>query len=187
MANISSLLYVILLTFLPTIVISSNHHHYHKHGIKYKHYTFYQHDIFNQTDYLIVPGVAGANFSGVAAPFGTITVLKDNLTLSVDPSSKVVGDCEALTVASSFDGLDGLSIIRFALDLEDGPKGTISVLGVVNTLAPSDLPVTGGTKDFLLVQGYITSTLVSFNGPIFVYKVDFHLFWPPYAPYAIKG
>ncbi|KAK9698589.1 hypothetical protein RND81_08G115500, partial [Saponaria officinalis] len=171
----------ILLTFLPTIAISSSHHHHHhhnnKHGLKYKHYTF------NQTDFLIVTGVTGTNFTQVASPFGTITVLKDNLTLTPDPSSKVVGDCEALTVASSFDGLDALSIVRFALNLEDGVKGTISVLGVVNTLAPSDLPVTGGTKNFLLVQGYITSTLVSLRAWVFVYKVDFHLFWPPYAPY----
>ncbi|KAK9698588.1 hypothetical protein RND81_08G115400 [Saponaria officinalis] len=140
--NISSLhiLFLILLTFLPTIAISSsshhNHHHHHgnKHGLKYKHYTLYQHDIFNQTDFIIVTGVTGTNFTQVAAPFGTITILKDDLTLTPDPSSKVVGDCEALIVASSFDGLDGLSIVRFALDLEDGVKSTISVLGVVNTL-----------------------------------------------------
>ncbi|XP_074315915.1 dirigent protein 1-like [Silene latifolia] len=182
----SSLLYLILLTFLPTLAISSSH--YHKHGYKSMHFTLYQHDIYNKTDLLIVPGVAGANFSDTAAPFGTITVLNDNLTLTQDPSSKLVGNAEAMTVISSFDGLDSLSIVRFTLKLEGGRHmGTISAVGVVNNLNPSQVPVTGGTGDFLLVQGYFTSSFVSSKALTYIYKLDFNLFWPPYAPHALKG
>ena len=52
-------------------------------------------------------------------------------------------------------------------------KGSISILGVTHNTKPSDHPVVGGTGDFLFVQGYITV----------VYKIEFHLYWPPYAHY----
>ncbi|XP_074315439.1 dirigent protein 2-like [Silene latifolia] len=181
----SSLLYLVLLTFLPTLAISSSQ--YHEHSYKSMHFTLYQHDIYNKSDFLVVAGVTGANYSDVAAPFGTITVSNDNLTLTQDPSSRVVGNAQALTILSTFEGLDSLTVIRFAIDLEDDQHtGTISALGVINTLKPCQLPVSGGTGDFLLVQGYITFSLVYFEGMTFVFKVDFNLFWPPYALHALK-
>ncbi|KAK9735086.1 hypothetical protein RND81_04G182700 [Saponaria officinalis] len=190
----SSLFYLtlILLYLLPTLTISTPHHHHHHHhhdnhhGSKSMHLTLYQHDTINKTDFIIVKGVVGPSIAELTSPFGTIVVLKDNLTTTPNPSSKVLGNVEGIAITSSFDGLDGFSVGRVKLELENGLKGSISVVGVINALEPSDYPVVGGTKDFLFVQGYVSLSLVSFKGASYVYRHDFHLFWPPYASKAIS-
>ncbi|XP_074315449.1 pterocarpan synthase 1-like [Silene latifolia] len=183
MANSSSILYLILLAFLPTLTISSTHHHdrHRHHGLKSIHFTLYQHDVVNKTDFLIVPSPFGTNITQTTSPFGTVGVINDKLTLTPDPTSKVLGSVQSISITSSFDGLDSLSICRIKLELENGLTGSLSLLGVVNALKTSDNPVVGGTGDFLFVQGYVTASPVSFQGFTYVYKQDFHLFWPPYV------
>ncbi|KAL9225002.1 hypothetical protein vseg_000975 [Gypsophila vaccaria] len=193
----SSLLFylnLMLLSFLPTLTLSSSHHHNHhhqhhddSHGPKLMQFTLYQHDTINKTDFVIIKGVSGPRISELTSPFGTIVVLKDNLTSTPNPSSKVLGNIEGIAITSSFDGLDGLSVGRVNLNLEKGGRGltgSISVVGVVNALKASDYPVVGGTKDFLFVQGYVSISPISFKGASYVYRHDFHLFWPPYATKA---
>ncbi|KAK9735087.1 hypothetical protein RND81_04G182800 [Saponaria officinalis] len=187
----SSLFYLtlILLYLLPTLTISTPHRRHHHHdGPKSMHLTLYQHDTINKTDFIIVPGVIGASLTNLTAPFGTIVVVKDNLTTTPNPSSKVVGNIEGLGITSSFDGLDELSVGRITLELENGLKGSVSVVGVINALEPSDYPVVGGTKDFLFVQGYVSLSPVSFKaeGASAVYRHDYHLFWPSYATKALS-
>ncbi|KAL9242820.1 hypothetical protein vseg_016784 [Gypsophila vaccaria] len=183
MANSSILVTILLLTSLHTITVSSSHVHDHDHDqtLKSLHFTLYQHDTINKTDYLIVPSPLGTNITETTSPFGTIGVITDPLTLTKDPTSKLIGHVESIAITSSFDGLDTLSIARIRLHLENGLKGSISLIGVLNATEPSDTAVVGGTADFLFVQGYVTASPVLLRSPSYVYKQEFHLFWPPYA------
>ncbi|XP_057531837.1 dirigent protein-like [Amaranthus tricolor] len=166
------LLTIISLFLFPTMSISTS--------LKSMHFTFYQHDIVNKTDFMIIKGITGADLSLTASPFGSIFILHDPLTISPDPSSDLIGHAEGATITSSFDGLDNLSIGKFTLNFR-AHKGSFSVLGSVNNLKPSDIPVVGGTGDFMFVQGFLRSSLVDIKGLYFVYKVEANLYWPPFA------
>ncbi|KAJ7953219.1 Dirigent protein [Quillaja saponaria] len=169
--------------------INSEHHphdHHHHHGLKSLHFTLFDQETVNKTAFTIVNGVAGAGLSELASPFGTLFVLNDPLTVTANSSSKVVGTSEALTITSSLDGLQGISVAKFTLNLKNH-KGSISVVGVTHNLNPSDHPIVGGTGDFLFVQGYITTSPVSFSGLNVIFKIEFHVYWPPYATSAHKG
>ncbi|KAK9668139.1 hypothetical protein RND81_13G037100 [Saponaria officinalis] len=191
MSNSSKTLHLILITlttFLHTTPTTSSHHHHNHHdrhhNLKSLHFTLYQHDQINKTDFLIVPSPLGTTITETTSPFGTIGLINDPLTLTKDPNSEMIGNVESIAITSSFDGLDSLSIGRIKLELEDH-KGSVSVVGVVNAVVSSDYPVVGGTGDFLFVQGYVTASPVSFEkGGRYVYKQEFHLFWPPYALHA---
>ncbi|OAY82983.1 hypothetical protein ACMD2_13155 [Ananas comosus] len=147
------------------------------------HFSLYQHETINKTGFIVVDGIAGAGVTQTTTPFGTIFVFRDNLTASAEPSasaSAVAGVAEGASITSSFDGLCSLSLAKITLKI-DGYKGSISILGGTHNTKPSDYPVAGGTGDFLFVQGYIRSSPVDLNGPTVVYKIDFFLYWPPYA------
>nr|CAD1840773.1 unnamed protein product [Ananas comosus var. bracteatus] len=85
-----------------------------------------------------------------------------------------------VTQTTTPSGPSSLSLAKITLKI-DGYKGSISILGGTDNTKPSDYPVAGGTGDFLFVQGYIRSSPVDLNGPTVVYKIDFFLYWPPYA------
>lgn len=72
---------------------------------------------------------------------------------------------------------------KITLNLK-GYKGSISVLGGTHNIKPSNHPVVGGTGDFMFIQGYVRSSPVNLEGITVVYKIEFHLYWPPYAVHA---
>uniref|UniRef100_A0A803MZS5 Dirigent protein n=1 Tax=Chenopodium quinoa TaxID=63459 RepID=A0A803MZS5_CHEQI len=145
------------------------------------HFSLYQHETINKTGYFIVNGVAGPHVSQTTTPFGTIFAFQDPLTTTVSYSpSTVHGTAQGASITSSLDGLQSLSMATISLNIKNH-KGSISILGETHNTKPADHPVVGGTGDFLLVQGYVTSSPVNLVGITVVYKIEFHLYWPPYA------
>ncbi|XP_015889608.2 dirigent protein 19 [Ziziphus jujuba] len=178
------LLFVILL--VKSTSTSENHHHHHKHNenqIKSIHFALYQHETINKTGYIIVNGVAGPGVTQTTTPFGTLFAFQDPLTVASNRSSKVIGIAEGTSITSSFDGLRSISVAKITLRLKNH-IGSISIAGGTHNLKASDHPVVGGTGDFTFVQGYITSSPLDLKGLTVVYKIEFHLYWPPYAKQA---
>ncbi|WVZ21809.1 hypothetical protein V8G54_000353 [Vigna mungo] len=155
--------------------------HEHLQHLKSLHFSLFQHETINKTGYIIVDGIkGGAAVSQTTTPFGTLFAFQDPLTVAAKRSSKLVGISEGTTVTSSLDGLRSISIAKLTLRLKNH-KGSLSVVGVTDNVKSSNLPVVGGTEDFLFVQGYVTSSPVDLTGLTVVYKIQFHLYWPPYA------
>ncbi|XP_054810425.1 dirigent protein 19-like [Prosopis cineraria] len=175
------LLPLLLLTLTPSKVAASSHHH-DRHGhLKSLHFSLFQHETINKTGYIIVEGITGGpGVTQTTTPFGTYFVFQDILTETVNMSSKVVGTAEGTSITSSFDGLQSISVAKLTLNLKNH-KGSVSVVGVTNNVKHSNLPVVGGTEDFLFVQGYVASSPIDLKGRTVVYKIEFHLYWPPYA------
>ncbi|KAJ7953220.1 Dirigent protein [Quillaja saponaria] len=173
---------ILLLALLPFLATSNSHHHHHHHhhGLKSLHFSLFQHETINKTGYIIVTGVAGPPVSQTTVPFGTLFAFEDPMTVTANISSKTVGIAEGTSIASSLDGLRSISIAKITLNLK-GHKGSISIVGGTHNTKPADHPVVGGTGDFLFVQGYVTSSPVDLQGQTVVYKIEFHLYWPPYA------
>ncbi|XP_031107702.1 dirigent protein 1-like [Ipomoea triloba] len=148
---------------------------------KYVHLTFYQHETVNKTAYLVTDGMPSTvDLVPFGSPFGSLVVFHDTLTATEDPDSEVVGEEEGTFITSRFDGSVGITTCIFNLNLPNY-KGTISIVGATHVSVPSDHPIIGGTGDFLFVQGYGKSTLVSLEGLTAIYRVDLHLYWPSYA------
>ncbi|XP_004509433.1 dirigent protein 19-like [Cicer arietinum] len=176
--------YAIVIISLLAIIqfksTSGSSHHHHKH-LKSLHFSLYQHETINKTGYIIVNGIkGGAGITQTTTPFGTLFVFQDSLTLTSNRSSKHVGISEGTSITSSFDGLQSISIAKFSVRLKNY-KGSISVVGGTNNIKASDHPIVGGTEDFMFVQGYVTSSPVDLKGITVVYKIEFHIYWPPYA------
>lgn len=131
-------------------------------------------------------GVAGTGVSQTTTPFGTLFAFNDPMTVTTNPSSKVVGIAEGTSITSSFDGLRSISTAKITLRLKNH-QGSISIVGGTHNLKRADHPVVGGTGDFIFVQGYITSSPVDLKGLHVVYKIEFHLYWPPYAAEALSS
>jgi len=176
----SSFLSYLLLFVLLFREASSISHHHHHHELKSIHFTLFQHETINKTAYLIVNGVAGPSISQPTPPFGTLYVFQDPLTLKAKSNSKIVGTAEGTSITSSLNGLQSISIAKITL-MMNHYKGSISVVGGTHNTKPSNHPVVGGTGDFLFVQGYVTSSPVDLSGITVTYKIQFHLYWPPYA------
>ncbi|TKY58359.1 Dirigent protein 23 [Spatholobus suberectus] len=173
----------LLLAIIQFKTTSAGSYHQHQH-LKSLHFSLFQHETINKTGYVIVKGIeGGAGISQTTTPFGTLFAFQDPLTVTANRSSKLVGIAEGTTVTSSLDGLRSISIAKLTLRLKHH-KGSVSVVGVTNNVKPSDLPVVGGTDDFMFVQGYVTSSPVDLKGLTVVYKIEFHLYWPPYATHA---
>ncbi|KAJ6996919.1 hypothetical protein D5086_010468 [Populus alba] len=149
-------------------------------GFKCLHFTLYQQEAINKTVYLIVKGVTGPDVSPSASPFGSMFVNHDLLTISPNSSSKVVGVAEGVSITSSLDGLTNVVMEKITLELKHY-KGSVSVIGTAHNIKVIDLPVVGGTGDFMFVQGYIKPSLVTFENPNILYKIEFHLYWPSYV------
>lgn len=152
------------------------------HGKKLS-FTLYQQETINKTSYMVVAGVAGAGVSETTTPFGTVYVFRDDLTVRPERSSRVAGVVEGTSVTTSFDGLRSLSLGKITLD-HRGRRGSMSVLGGTHNTRPSDCPVVGGTGDFAYAVGYVRTSPVNLRGSSVTFKVEFHLYWPPYAHYA---
>lgn len=159
---------------------SLDHHHQ---GLKALHFSLFQHETINKTGYTIVSGVAGEGVKETTIPFGTIFAFQDPMTTTPNASSRVAGIAEGTSITTSFDGLRSISIAKITLNLK-GHKGSVSVLGGTHNIKPADHPVVGGTGDFMFVQGYVRSSPVDLEGLSVVYKIEFHLYWPPYAAHA---
>lgn len=178
--------YVLVILLLATIKFKityagSDHHHQH---LKSLHFSLFQHETINKTGFFIVKGIeGGAGVTQTTTPFGTLFAFQDPLTVSANRTSKLVGISEGTSITSSLDGLQSISIAKLTLRLKHH-KGSVSIVGAVNNVKHSDLPVVGGTEDFMFVQGYVTSSPVDLKGLTVVYKVEFHLYWPPYATQA---
>lgn len=173
----------VILLIKTTSASEHHHHHHHHHQIKSLHFSLFQHETINKTGYIIVNGVAGPGVSQTTTPFGTLFAFRDPMTVAANPSSKVVGIAEGTTVTSSFDGLRSISIAKMTLRLKNR-QGSISIVGGTHNTKRSDHPVVGGTGDFLFVQGYVTSSPLDLKGLTVTYKIEFHLYWPPYAAQA---
>ncbi|CAK7355549.1 unnamed protein product [Dovyalis caffra] len=167
-----------LLFALSFKAISTSNYHFY--GLKSLRFTLYQHETLNKTAYLIVNGVTGQGITPTTSPFGSLFAYQDNLTITSNPSSKVVGISEAISITSTLDGLGNIAISKTTLEYKR-LKGSISIVGSAHSIEPSDLPIVGGTGDFTFVQGYMTSTPVNISGFAVTYKFEFHLYWPPYA------
>lgn len=178
--QVLAILLFALLSFEATTSTSHHHHHHHQHGLKSLHFSLFQHETINKTGYIIVNGVAGPAVGQTTTPFGTLFAFEDPLTVTANRSSKLVGISEGTTVTSSLDGLRTISIAKITLRLKNY-KGSVSIVGGTHNIKPSDHPVVGGTGDFLFVQGYVTSSPVDLVGITVVYKIEFHIYWPPYA------
>jgi hypothetical protein len=172
------LLILATIQFKPTS--SSSHHHHHNH-LKSLHFSLYQHETINKTGYIIVNGIKeSAGVTETTTPFGTLFVFQDPLTLTSNRSSKLVGIAEGTSITSSLDGLRSISIAKLTLRVKNY-KGSVSIVGGTNNIKASDHPIVGGTEDFMFVQGYVTSSPVDLTGITVVYKIEFHIYWPPYA------
>ena len=145
--------------------------------------TLYQQETINKTGYIVVDGVAGAGVSETTTPFGTIYVFRDDLTVRADRASPVAGVAEGSSITTTLDGLQALSLAKITVD-HRGHRGSVSVLGGTYNTKPSDYPVVGGTGDFAYALGYVRSTPVDLRGRTVTYKMELHLYWPPYAHYA---
>ncbi|XP_038905738.1 dirigent protein 19-like [Benincasa hispida] len=157
------------------------HHHHHRHlYLRSLHFSLFQHETINKTGYFIVSGVVGPSVSQTTTPFGTIFVFHDPLTTSANRASKLVGTAEGTSITSGLDGLQSISIAKISLRLKHH-IGSLSIVGGTHNVKPSNHPIVGGTGDFLFVQGYVTSSPVDLVGITVVYKLEFHLYWPPYA------
>ncbi|XP_047149267.1 pterocarpan synthase 1-like [Vigna umbellata] len=155
--------------------------HEHLQQLKSLHFSLFQHETINKTGYIIVDGIkGGAGVSQTTTPFGTLFAFQDPLTVAANRSSKLVGISEGTTVTSSLDGLRSISIAKLTLRLKNH-KGSLSVVGVTDNVKSSNLPVVGGTEDFLFVHGYVTSSPLHAKSSTLVYEIGFHLYWPPYA------
>ncbi|KAK7253020.1 hypothetical protein RIF29_37398 [Crotalaria pallida] len=184
MHNHALALFSTLVLVMISFEIACGSHHHHHHHLKSLHFSLYQHETINKTGYIIVNGIkGGAGVTQTTTPFGTFFVFQDILTATANRSSKVVGSSEGTSITSSFDGLQSISIAKLTLRLKHH-KGSVQVVGGTNNIKPSDYPVVGGTGDFLFVQGYVTSSPVDLKGITVTYKVEFHLYWPPYASQA---
>lgn len=146
-------------------------------------FTLYQHETINWTGYIVVDGVAGAGVSQTTTPFGTIYVFRDDLTVRADRDSRVAGVAEGTSVTTSLDGLQSMSLAKIAVH-HRAHRGSVSVLGGTYNTKPSDYPVVGGTGDFAYALGYVRSSPVDLRGRTVTYKMELHLYWPPYAHYA---
>ncbi|KAJ1286489.1 hypothetical protein BS78_03G356000 [Paspalum vaginatum] len=146
--------------------------------------TLYQHETINKTAYMVVDGVTGAGVSQTTTPFGTIYVFRDDLTVSADRASRVAGVAEGSSITTSLDGLQSLSLAKITLHGHRGHRGSVSVLGGTYNTKPSDYPVVGGTGDFAYALGYVRSSPLDLRGRTVTYKMELHLYWPPYAHYA---
>ncbi|KAJ4781458.1 Dirigent protein [Rhynchospora pubera] len=179
---LSALLTLSILSFHQAALASTQNGHY---NIKTLNFTLYQHENINKTGFIVVDGVAGVGVSQTTTPFGTLYVFRDNLTTHVGGSSRFAGVAEGTSLTTSFDGLRSLSIAKITLNL-NGYEGSISIVGGTHNTKPSEYPVVGGTGDFLYVLGHIRSTPVDLSGLTVVYRIDFFLYWPPYAAKAPK-
>ncbi|CAK7355545.1 unnamed protein product [Dovyalis caffra] len=179
MAQILHLYVLSTLLFALSLKVTSTSHHSH-HELKSLHFALYQHETINKTGYIIVNGVVGAGVGQTTTPFGTLFVFQDPMTVTPNISSKVIGIAEGTAITSSFDGLRSISIAKITLRLKNH-MGSISIVGGTHNVKPADHPVVGGTGDFMFVQGYVTSSPVDLKGPTVTYKIEFHLYWPPYA------
>lgn len=121
-----------------------------------------------------------AKSAKTTTPFGTLFVFQDPLTLKPNSKSKIVGIAEGTSITSSLNGLQSISVAKITLKMKHY-KGSISVVGGTHNTKPSNHPVVGGTGDFLFVQGYVTSSPVDLSGITVTFKIQFHLYWPPYA------
>ncbi|KAI3747672.1 hypothetical protein L6452_10247 [Arctium lappa] len=178
--HLYSFLAILLFVLHPLQATTTNHHHHHHDKLKSLHFALFQHETINKTGYLIVKGVAGPPVSQTTTPFGTMFAFQDPLTLKPNYASKVVGTSQGTSITSGLDGLQSISIGKVTLDVKKH-KGSISIVGVTHNTKPSNHPVVGGTGDFLFVQGYVTSSPVDLAGLTVTYKIEFHLYWPPYA------
>jgi hypothetical protein len=146
-------------------------------------FTVYQHDRLNETGYVVVTGDEGAPSSDTTRPFGSIYVFRDDLTLHNDSDSPVAGVMEGTSITTSFDGLHNLLAAKISLR-HRGYRGSVSVLGGSHNTKPSVYPVVGGTGDFLYTEGYVRSSPVDSDRPRVIYKLEIHLYWPPYTKFA---
>ncbi|XP_020218357.1 dirigent protein 23 [Cajanus cajan] len=190
--NYALAMLLLVLAIIPFEATCDSHHHHHhrrhrrpappRH--KSLHMSLFQHETINKTGYVIVNGVeGGAETTATTTPFGTLFVFQDPLTAKANRSSKQLGTAEGTSITSGLDGLSSISVVKLTLRLKDR-KGSISIVGGTNNMKRSDHPVVGGTKDFLFVQGYVTSSPINLKGSTVVYKIGLHLYWPPYPPQA---
>ncbi|KAL6616483.1 hypothetical protein ACP70R_038753 [Stipagrostis hirtigluma subsp. patula] len=169
--------------FPPAAAASLNKSQSRGGGGKTLSFTFYQHETINKTGYIVVDGVAGAGVSQTTTPFGTIYVFRDELTVHADRASRVAGVAEGTSITTSLDGLQSLSLAKITIS-HRGHRGSVSVLGGTYNTKPSDYPVVGGTGDFAYALGFVRSSPVDLSGRTVTYKMELHLYWPPYAHYA---
>ncbi|XP_027362002.1 dirigent protein 19-like [Abrus precatorius] len=180
---------ILLLAMIPFEGTCGSSHHHNRHRpnpYKSLHFSLFQHETINKTGYVIVNGVeleGGEEITETTTPLGTLFVFQDPLTVTANRSSKEVGTAEGSSITSSLDGFSSISVAKITLRVK-GRKGSVSIVGGTNNIKRSDHPVVGGTEDFLFVQGYVTSYPVDLKGPTVVYKIQFHLYWPPYPPQA---
>ncbi|XP_030517882.1 dirigent protein 2-like [Rhodamnia argentea] len=130
---------------------------------KLTHLSLYLHDILTaqHPTVAIVPQAASTNQS--QSSFIAVVVFDDPLTMSPDPSSRLVGRAHGVYVLSLPD-LSLTATINLAFTKGEDNRSTLSVLGQSRNLARlRELTVVGGTGVFQLVRGYIQVSTYSYD------------------------
>ncbi|XP_057538364.1 dirigent protein 1-like [Amaranthus tricolor] len=174
--------HIILILLLSTISLSFHNKNNAQH-ITSLHFTGYLHEKFNKTIYFTFKGQKRSAKSA-SNPFGSLLAYNEPLTETPNPSSKLLGNMEGSGVTSSFNGDRMTFICRSKLKIK-GYEGEILNVGSASFTKLSELPIVGGTGDFRFAQGYIIqSDMFKGIGGASYYKVDFHVYWPPFSVLA---
>ena len=139
---------------------------------------FYQHETFGNGTNATVRVVTSLTL-------GLITLARDPLTEGPDRNSTAIGMLYGMgcfqTHNGSPSGLPATLIIYVEANLQIMTKeynGTFSIQGAVDLLQPErNVPITGGTGDFLSAKGYVIQTFATGNAFSNLVTVKYDVFF----------
>lgn len=108
---------------------------------------------------VVVSAAPSGNVSISHSEFGSIRVVTNVLRETIETNSTVLGSVVGLVNTLRDDS--GLYLTFNFVYASQDYNGTIGVQGQLNASGDGELVVTGGTGDFRLAQGWVTTTLVS--------------------------
>lgn len=147
-----------------------------RHHYKHTKLTIFMHSAINVTDFIPLPGIVGlgsGTLTATAAQFGSMFVFNSPLTSSIDPHSPSVGNMQGTGVTTAFDGTKFFIASTATLNTTKY-DGMLNILGI----SGGKIPISGGTDDFLFVQGYSVTTRAKIVDLNTTYKIDLYLYWP---------
>ncbi|XP_021773865.1 dirigent protein 23-like [Chenopodium quinoa] len=125
---------------------------------------FYFHDIMNgdsPTVALIAQPIGGNNS---ALGFGSLFMADDPLTISPDPTSKLVGRAQGLYGAASQEGVNLIMGLNYGFVDGIYNGSSVVIFGRNSIMNPvREFPVVGGTGVFRMARGYAVAQTYFFN------------------------